>query len=252
MKRLKIFNHLSQILKFNRRIKRLFFKIILIFFFLFLIFIINFFLSIKEIEIICRDCEKKQIVGLDLIKNKNLITILFNKKNIEKKFLLVNPGIKKVKLEINSLIKLRLYLDYYQPTACLFQDSTCYFLSEDGRIIKKSQEQELNLPKIFYYQRLPIFYYKTGIWIDYNDIKFTLSMINLFRNLNYLINKVEIKSEEMIIFELFSQQQILLSSKKDLDKQKYELTQILKQFKIKGSSFKKIDLRFNKPVVVFN
>lgn len=234
--------------------KKNFIYILILFFGMMLFFVIRekeFFL-IKNIKIFCEKCSKENLLGLDLIRGKNIISMYFDKKKVEEKIFLANPLIKKVNIKINWPSSVELILDEYEIKACLRQEDYCLFLGEDGRILKKSREDVKNLPKIFYYQKLADFYYKTGEWIDFNEIKFTLSILELLSNLKFYVNEANIKSEELIVIKINSNQEILMSSKKSPHDQKYELTQILKQFKIKGREFKKLDLRFNNPVVVFN
>ena len=62
---------------------------------------------------------------------------------------------------------------------------------------------------------------------------------------------IDIKGQDMLVFNLESDKEIIFSNKKEKELQDYQLEFIIKQFKIEGKEFKKIDLRFEKPVVTF-
>ncbi|MEK9169228.1 MAG: hypothetical protein AAB788_00635, partial [Patescibacteria group bacterium] len=62
---------------------------------------------------------------------------------------------------------------------------------------------------------------------------------------------IDIKGQDMLVFNLNDSKVIVFSNSKDKDVQDYQLELIIRQFKIEGKEFKKIDLRFNKPIIQF-
>ena len=62
---------------------------------------------------------------------------------------------------------------------------------------------------------------------------------------------IDIKGQDVILFNLIDNKKIIFSNNKDREAQEYQLELIIRQFKIEGKDFRKIDLRFNKPIVEF-
>ncbi len=242
--------------KKNKNRKIFLFSIFKIFVFSFFIYLsINFFLkndlsffSIKKITIKSNRCSN--LIGLDLLKNKNFISILINKKKLEESLKLSNSQVDSIEINLVSINEVGVDVSCFLPIAYLKQDSSFFYLSENGRILFKKKEKTKNLPEIYFYQKIPIYSYKTGDWLQFKDLKMALSMIKTLNDLNYKVEKVEVKSEDFIVLYT-NNKNIIFSSSKDEFKQKLELTEILKQFKIKGRDFQKLDLRFSKPIIVF-
>jgi cell division septal protein FtsQ len=242
--------------KKNKNRKIFLFSIFKIFVFSFFIYLsINFFLKndlsfflIKKITIKSNRCPN--LIGLDLLKNKNFISILINKKRLEESLQLSNSQVDSIKINLVSINEVAVDVSCFLPIAYLKQDSSFLYLSENGRILFKKKEKPKNLPEIYFYQKIPIYSYKTGDRLQFKDLKMALSMIKTLNDLNYKVEKVEVKSEDFIILYT-NNKNIIFSSSKDELKQKLELTEILKQFKIKGRDFQKLDLRFSKPIIVF-
>ncbi|MGB9707162.1 MAG: cell division protein FtsQ/DivIB [Microgenomates group bacterium] len=207
------------------------------------------FLSIKTIKIKANQC-LNNFAGLDFFKQKNFFIIFFNKEKLKKNLQLLNPQIRTVEIDLPSLNELLLEIDCFFPIAFLKQDGYFLYLSEDGKILFKKKENTETLPEVFYYQKISNYSYKPGDWLNFKDLKVALTMIKALTDLGYNPQNAEVKSEDFIILKL-NNKNIIFSSNKDESQQKLELTEILKQFKIKGRDFQKLDLRFNKPVVVF-
>lgn len=242
--------------KRNRGLKILLFFILTILFCYYLVFFQSAvflkdglrLLSIKTIKIKGDQCNNN-FIGADLLKEKTFLTILINKEKIKKELESLNPQIRKIDLNFNSVNELFINISCFYPLAYIKQDGYFLYLSENGRILFKKKEPEKNLTAIDYYQKIPYFY-KTGDWLNFKDLKLALLMIKTLNDLGYKSQKVQIKSEDFIILYV-DNKNIIFSSSKDDKRQKLELTEILKQFKIKGRDFQKLDLRFDKPVVVF-
>jgi len=216
----------------------------------FLILKINNYFKIKEIIIISPK-KNASIFGLDDLKKDNFFILKAKKNQIEDNLKLINSSIKTIKIEPIFPDKVKLIVDFYEPMAILIGSDINFYLSRDSRILFKTKDiRERELTLINYYQKLPDFLYKTGDYISFSDIKMAVELIDFFDQIGFVVKKVDIKSEDMLIFNL-RDREILLTDKKDKNGQKNQLKKIIRQFKIEGKEFKKIDLRFDKPVVVF-
>ena len=148
-----------------------------------------------------------------------------------------------------ATLKVTVY--FYEPIAALIVNKGLFNLSADGRILSKIKDDQSPLPIINYYQKLNSNSFQTGDWINYKDIKQTLFFIDKLGQINLMPLTIDIKGQDMLIFNLDGDKKIVFSNQKEKELQYYQLELIIRQFKIEGKEFKKIDLRFNKPVITF-
>ena len=235
------------LMKFLKKLKFFLFFIFFCLIFFFILFFINQFFLIKKIEIVSD--RKFPLVNKNDLINKNLIFI--NPDETAKKIILENSVLKKavVNKVWPATIKITLY--FYEPIAALIVNQGLFILSEDGRILVKIKSGQPFLPAINYYQKLNSNSFQTGDRIDYKDIQQTLFFINKLKQINLLPLTIDIKGQDMLVFNLSGDKKIIFSSAKEKKLQNYQLEFIIKQFKIEGKEFKKIDLRFEKPVITF-
>lgn len=233
--------------KFLNKLKFfLFFSLLCLIFFSILFFINQFFL-IKKIELISD--RKFLLANKDELINKNLIFINQNeiaKKIIQENFLLKTAVVDKV---WPATLKVNVY--FYEPIAALIVSQGFFNLSADGRILSKIKDGQSSLPIINYYQKLNSNSFQTGDWIDYKDIQQTLFFIDKLEQINLMPLTIDISGQDMLVFNLNDDKKIVFSIRKEKESQDYQLELIVRQFKIEGKEFKKIDLRFNKPVITF-
>jgi len=215
----------------------------------FLILKINAYFKIKEIIIISPK-KNASIFGLDDLKKGNFFILKAKKSQLENNLKSINSSIKTIEIEPIFPDKVKVIVDFYEPMAILIGVDINFYLSADSRILFKTKDAQEELTLINYYQKLPDFLYKTGDYLSFSDIKMAVELIDFFNQISFAVKKVDIKSDDMLIFNL-GDKEILLTDKKDKNWQKTQLKKIIKQFKIEGKEFKKIDLRFDKPVVVF-
>ncbi|PIP14964.1 hypothetical protein COY88_00430 [Candidatus Roizmanbacteria bacterium CG_4_10_14_0_8_um_filter_35_28] len=239
----------------NSWLKKSLNKIILVFgyltfillFFLSLVFFQNYF-RVKKIEIISQD-KKPLITGVDNWKNMNLF--LIKEEEINKQLVAKNSFLKSVQIIKKYPSTLILVPQYYQPIAQVKINSGFFYLGEDGRILAKSKdEKKIDYPVINYYQKLNYYSYSTGDWLELADIRLALQVIKLVTDLQLDLVSIDINGDDMILCNL-SEKKIFFTTKKDIKQQEYQLTKIIKQFKVKGEQFKAVDLRFEKPVIKF-
>jgi len=235
------------LMKFLNKLKFfLFFSFLCLLFFSILFFINQFFL-IKKVELISD--KKFLLANKDDLMNKNLIFI--NQDKIAKKIILENSLLKQVIVDKVWPATLKVTVYFYDPMAALIVNQGFFNLSADGRILSKIKDGQPSLPIINYYQKLNSNSFQTGDWIDYKDIKQTLFFIDKLRQINLSPLTVDIKGQDMLVFNLVNDQQIIFSNNKDKNVQDHQLKLIIRQFKIEGKGFKKIDLRFEKPIIQF-
>lgn len=233
--------------KFLNKLKFfLFFPLLCLLFFSILFFINQFFL-IKKVELISD--KKFLLANKDELINKNLIFI--NQDKIAKKIILENSLLRQVVVNKVWPVTLKVTVYFYDPMAALIVNQGFFNLSADGRILSKIKDGQPSLPIINYYQKLNSNSFQTGDWIDYKDIRQTLFFIDKLKQINLVPLTIDIKGQDMLVFNLNGDKKIVFSNKKEKELQDYQLEFIIRQFKIEGKEFKKIDLRFNKPIIEF-
>lgn len=237
----------TSLIKFLVKVKSLlFFPILCLIFFLMLFFINNFFL-IKNVQLISD--RNFSLINKDKLIKKNLFFI--NKDRIAKEIIKENFFVKTATVNKVWPNNLKISVSFYEPCVSLIVSNGFFDLSCDGRILQKTRSDKTLLPVINYYQKLNNSSFQTGEWIDYKDIKQALFFVDKLKQLNIIPLAIDIKGQDVILFNLIDDKKIIFSNNKDREAQEYQLELIIRQFKIEGKDFKKIDLRFNKPIVEF-
>lgn len=233
-------------LRFLRRSRQFIIFSLFIFVFFIIFFFGDLFFKVKEIQVVGE--VKQPPIGLSKLKNKNLLFI--SRSAVEKILKNDNPLIKDILITKIFPSTLKISLSLYQPTAVLEGADVYFYLAEDGRIILKSKRMETTIPIIHYYQRLNSFSYPVGDWISNKDLMMALYFLRAASDLGFLAERVDIGGDDMIVFKK-GEKEIFFTTGKDEKTQKYELEQIIKQFRIEGREFKSLDLRFDKPIIRF-
>ena len=224
-------------------------------FFLFFLFLFSFlciyhFFQVKVIEI---EGEFSLIdfksVLANRLKNKNLLFL--SEKEEEKKIKNNYPYVEEVFIKKSFPDKIFVQIKFYSPMAVIKNSQGFFILSSDGRILQTVREKRVLLPTINYYQLINSLVYKTGDWLDFYDLKVSLKLIKKMEDLNLKINTVDIENQDMILFNLNDNQEIVFTSKKEVEKQFFPIPIILRQLKVEGRKFKRIDVRFDKPIIKF-
>ena len=244
------------LIKFLNKLKFFLFFFLLCLLFFSILFFANQFFLIKKVELISD--RKFLLTNKDELINKNLIFI--NQDQIAKKIILENSLLKTAVIDKVWPATLKVTVYFYDPMAALIVNQGFFNLSADGRILSKIKDGQSSLPRnlelrglpiINYYQKLNSNSFASGDWINYKDIQQTLFFIDKLRQINLIPLAIDIKGQDMLVFNLVNDQQIIFSNNKDKNVQDYQLELIIRQFKIEGKEFKKIDLRFEKPVITF-
>ncbi len=235
------------LMKFLNKLKFFLFFSLLCLLFFFILFFINQFFLIKKVELISE--KKFLLANQDELINKNLIFI--NQDEIAKKIIQENSLLKTAVVDKIWPATLKVTVYFYEPIAALIVSRGFFNLSVDGRILSKIKDGQSSLPIINYYQKLNSNSFQTGDWIDYKDIQQTLFFIDKLGQINLMPLTIDISGQDMLVFNLNDDKKIVFSIRKEKESQNYQLELIIRQFKIEGKEFKKIDLRFNKPVIEF-
>lgn len=233
--------------KFLKRIKFFLFFSFLCFISFTVIFFVNRFFLVKNIQLISE--KKIVLVNQDKLINKSLL--FANQDQISKKIIEENHLLKTAVIEKIWPDTLKITISFYEQCASLVINNGLFNLSCDGRILQKIQNTQQNLPVINYYQKLNSGFFQTGDWIDYKDIKQALFFVERLKQINIFPLTIDIKGQDMLVFNLIGTKKIIFSNSKDKEVQSYQLELIIKQFKIEGKDYNKIDLRFDKPIVSF-
>lgn len=188
------------------------------------------------------------LYGLEGIRDSSLFLLSVPiTENLIKKS---NPFISSVSVvkQYPQTVTLSIFL--YEPFAFFQGDKGFFMISQDGHILKKikSDEIDINLPIIHYFETLNFSSYVPGEKIDLKDVQMALNFLKEVKSQNMQVNTIDINGVDVIAFKL-KDKEIVFSSGKDGEGQIYQLEQIIHQFRIQGKDFKKLDLRFNKPVL---
>ncbi len=217
--------------------------IILVGIFFSILFFLNFYFQISELKITKL---KNNIVGLSELKYKNIL--FFNIKKETESLLNKNVFLKNIKIKKNYPNSLSIEAEEEVELANLIVFDGFYILGSDSKIISKSKNQNLNFPKINFYQKINYSTYSLGDKVDISDIKKTLIILDKLKKIISVNFEINILSDGTIEF-VSKEKKFLFSASKDLDIQMEEFKIIYQRFKIENKEYYSIDLRFDKPII---
>ncbi len=207
-----------------------------------LLFIFNSYFSVKHINVIGEGTLK----GLAIFQNKNILFL--SKEDTEKTLYIANPHIKRVRIEKKYPDELVIVTEKAEERAVLIVANGFYVLSTEGRVLEKRRDDKSGVPHINLYQKMPFQSFQVGDMLDNSDIVLSLFFIDKLSLLGIKTNTVDINGIDMILLKS-GEEEYIFSSKKDKNEQYDDLKLILERFKIDNKTFKKIDVRFDKPIV---
>ena len=175
-------------------------------------------------------------------------SLFLSTKEAEQTIYDLNPTIKKVTVEKKLPSELIVTLSFYQPAAVFEVSQGYYVLSIDGRILAKEKTSRKGVPLIKYYQKLGYDSFNSGDSLSYADLKTSLYFLGKISDLGFSINNIDINGPDMIALYA-DKKKFVVTTEKESELQAYQLTVLIKQFKIEGKDFKSIDLRFEKPII---
>ncbi len=233
--------------KFWQKVRFIFLFLLATILLLILLVKLNSLLLINHVEI-RSSSSTPSLFGLNNFKNQNILFL--SEKKTSRILLTQNPILKSVEIEKKLPNTIIVNVQTYQPIALLKVNQGYFALSDDGKIIYKQKQLDTAFPLINYYQQFDYQQIKPGDSLTYSDITLALRFLRVSLDLGLPVLTVDISGEDMIAFVLTGKK-IIFTTEKAESQQKYELEQIIKQFKIEGKNFKNLDLRFDKPVISF-
>jgi len=234
--------------KFSKILKKTLIFLILVLFFFFAIYFLNEYFLVEEIKI-KGISQNTSLNGIASYKNRNILFL--SEKEIESKITSENSYVDKVYVNKEFPKTLSILVSIHKNIAQLKVSNGFFNLSEEGRIISKVRERKEGITTINYYQLFNYHENQAGDFITYKDIKTALFILTNALDLGIKADSIDINGLTMIILN-FEERKVFFSTEKDKEIQIYELDQIIHSLKIKGQDFKELDLRFKKPIIVFN
>lgn len=191
----------------------------------------------------------KQLYGIDVYSNKSMI--LLKKENIERDILNKNPMLQKAYVHIDFPQTIAISVVEAAPIASLMLEDGFMNLSSSGKILaKQKDDDESSRIPIHYYQPLYFRNFTVGEIVDIAEVVTAVFIVEEVQKLNIPISTVDIRNENMIVL-ISEEREILVSATKDARIQIAELKVVIEQFRTKALSFSRLDIRFDKPIVVF-
>jgi len=202
--------------------------------------------SVKEI-IITSNHSKDYLLGLEQYHLQFLPFL--SVEDVQNELVKKNPIATEVKASKVYPNKLILNIQIGRPVASVNVGGEYALLSANGRILEKVKTRPIGLAEIKYYQQVFKEQVKIGELFGFNDLQMAVRFVDILRTIGYKVSRVDIDSFYMIRLELDGSREILVTADKDIQEQEYQINAILRQFKIDGSEFKRIDVRYNKPIM---
>lgn len=175
--------------------------------------------------------------------------VLINEDELENKLYVLNPEIQSVAIEKIFPSTIRLKIQKNNDLISLQVADGYYVINQKARIVAKNREAVINYPKMTYYQKILFSQYEIGKYLKISTIENALFFYFKLKDLGIYIDKINLVDENQTIF-FEKEKQYVFSNDKSNELQTQELQIILNRFKIEKTNYQKIDLRFEKPVIV--
>lgn len=227
--------------KYNKPLKLIF----LVFLFLGSILFLDNFLRVKVISI---DGTTSNLYGTEELKKSNILFIQEIK--VQKTLKDQNPFIDEITVKKQYPSLLLIIVKESKPFAYVKGNVKYLLISEDGRVLQKIIEKPNYIPYIQYYQVINEDIFNTGDKIQFKDLNTTLFFIKSLQDFGLNIESVDIVGFDMVVCKV-KDKEFIFSAEKEKEQQIYEAGEIIKKFRIEGREYKKIDVRFEKPIVTF-
>jgi hypothetical protein len=136
--------------------------------------------------------------------------------------------------------------------AYLTVDGGYLLLSTESVILEKTREKPMgSYPMIAFYQHIPFSTYSVGQRIDADEIEDSLYFLGLVtQTTKERVDSIDIVSYNMLGLYT-SNKTFFFTSEKERETQQWQLEQAVKQFRIDGTTYSVLDVRFDKPIVKF-
>ncbi len=211
----------------------------------FVLFYFNSSFKIQKVLVIGSSAEEKKVIETFFMK-KNLLFL--QDKDIVSHIIDRFPMLTITRIDRQYPNTLMLYLLVEKPFASILTDGGYISVSQKGIVLKKERNGPAPSPEISFYQPIRHNEYQVGQVVSYAQIQKTLVFLKVLVDEGYQVETVAIDSVDMIACKTrgFT---VAFSQKRETELQKYELRQLVKQLKIGALRVKRLDLRFDKPVV---
>lgn len=202
-------------------------------------------MQITSVTVIGAGKEEKKTIE-SFLKKKNILFL--NESDVALQVRSRFPALTVREIEKRFPGSLTVVITSEKPFAFLTTDNGYLSISEKGTILQKVRDKETPEPAIQFYQSIRHNEYQMGQVITYAQLQKTLLFVRALIDEGFKVETVAIDSVDMIACKTrgFT---VAFSQKRDTELQKYELRQLVKQLKIGTLRVKRLDLRFDKPVV---
>ncbi len=188
------------------------------------------------------------LTGVDSLYHKNIF--LLSDTAIESILREQNPAVRSVTIERVFPDLIGVTPVFITPVAFLNAGDGYFVVSESAKILLKSRNKPTGLTEVTYYQKLSYGAYQSGQTIDFSDFRTGLAALSVIRNLGLTADTVAIESTNMIRLQV-GEKTFLFSSEKPMRLQSYQFERMVRQFAVEGKDFTSLDVRYDKPIVVF-
>lgn len=199
--------------------------------------------SVKEIHVE----GATDIKGLERVSGRFIPSIQADK--IVNQILQDNPSLTSVKVYVYYPHTLYVSARKVRPVLAIKLADGYALISEEGKVLSKyKSEDEPNVPVVTYYH--PLFYnqFTIGEQVSQEELTNSASFLNGCAGEGIRVTKIDISNENMIVLHTDSFE-ILITSERDIDKQLATFVYTIRQLRQQGTEFKRIDVRFEKPVI---
>jgi len=157
-------------------------------------------------------------------------------------------GIKDVHIQIVLPNTIDIIVQKKSAFALIKTEGGYFVVAADGEIIQKTTNPPIQLPLISFFQPLRYLDYQRGQKIEFSAIKKALYFITIVESSGHLVDSVAIDSVDMIACKTRTVELIFSQSRSE-KQQAHEIIQVLKRLQVGDLNVRRIDLRFNKPVL---
>lgn len=231
--------------RFFRKYNKILSLLILALLFLGMLFSFDYFLGVKFISI---DGTTSSLYGIEKLKKSNILFI--QEAKIQNSLKKENPLIDEIYIKKKYPSTLLITVRELKSFAYIKGNTKYLIISDNGRILQKTNEKPVNIPNIRYYQVINEDIFKTGDKIQFKDLNAGLFFLKALQDIGLNVESVDIVGFDMVLCKVNSSE-IIFSTEKEKEQQIYNAGEVIKKFRVEGKEYRKIDVRFEKPFVTF-
>ncbi len=207
--------------------------------------------TVSHIDMV-RVAGNAQVIGSNTLYGTSM---LWGVTDREKQLQDANPHIEKLVLVRKWPDTLVLMTVARKPVAWIQADAGVMTVDTNGYVLRRERDESATrsaeLTQISLFQRLAFDQYQVGDRLTINQLHSALAILEYLTQREALaVKHIAIGSANVIRCSV-EDAEIIFAADKDVQVQGYVLHQLLEQFTRSGRTYRTIDLRFDKPVVVF-